>query len=173
MPTAARQTKSKRLRRPTMTSDFEIRRANSEDVDSIYNLTSSMAAQGLMLPRSKYKIVTSLTSFFVVVEKMSGKVIATGSLAPLWTDLCEVCALAVHPVWQGKGIGAALVKHLIEEARRLKIPQVITLTYQVKFFGKLGFTVVDKNEFPRKLWRECLECPKLEACDETAMVIAT
>lgn len=154
-----------------MTNDFEIRRANTEDVDSIYNLTSSMAAQGLMLARSKYKIVTSLSSFFVVVDNTASKVVATGSLAPLWTDLCEICALAVHPVWQGKGLGKALVEELIEEARRLKIHQVITLTYQVEFFKRLGFEVRNKNEFPRKLWRECLECPKLEACDETAMLI--
>jgi amino-acid N-acetyltransferase len=156
-----------------MTSNFNIRRANAQDVDSIYNLTSSMAAQGLMLTRSKYKIVTSLTTFFVVEDSDSGKILATGSLSPLWTDLCEVCALAVHPVWQGKGLGAKLVKRLIEEAKTLKLPQVITLTYQVEFFSKLGFEVVDKNEYPRKLWRECLECPKLECCDETAMVIST
>ena len=155
-----------------MTNNFEIRRATASDVDSIYNLTSSMSAQGLMLSRSKYKIVTSLTSFFVVEETESGKIVATGSLAPLWTDLCEVCALAVHPVWQGKGLGAKLVYSLIDEARRLKINQVITLTYQVEFFKKLGFEIRDKNEFPRKLWRECLECPKLEACDETAMVLS-
>lgn len=155
-----------------MTSKYTIRRANADDVDEIYNLTSSNAAQGLMLPRSKYKIVTTLTSFFVAEEIESGKVLATGSLAPLWTDLCEVCALAVHPVWQGKGLGADLVRNLIDEARRLKIPKVITLTYQVQFFEKLGFTIVDKNEFPRKLWRECLECPKLETCDETALVIS-
>ncbi len=155
-----------------MTDKYEIRRANASDVDSIYNLTSSMAAQGLMLPRSKYKIITSLSTFFVAIENESGKIVATGSLAPLWTDLCEVCALAVHPVWQGKGLGKELVNHLIAEAQRLKMPQVITLTYQVEFFSKLGFEVRDKNDFPRKLWRECLECPKLENCDETAMVIS-
>jgi amino-acid N-acetyltransferase len=155
-----------------MESEYTIKRATADDVDSIYNLTASMAGQGLMLPRSKYKIVTSLTSFFVAVDNESGKVLATGSLAPLWTDLCEVCALAVHPVWQGKGLGTTLVRRLIEEARYLKMPKVITLTYQVDFFKKLGFKVVDKNEFPRKLWRECLECPKLESCDETAMVIS-
>lgn len=153
-----------------MINNYEIRRANTEDVDSIYNLTASMASQGLMLPRSKYKIVTSLASFFVAVEKESGKVIACGSLAPLWTDLCEICALAVHPVWQGRGIGKLLVEDLLKEARRIKVNQIITLTYQVKFFKKQGFEVRDKDDFPRKLWRECLECPKLEHCDETAMI---
>ncbi len=150
-----------------------MRRATADDVDSIYNLTSGMAAQGLMLMRSKYKIVTTLTTYFVAEDSESKKIVACGSLAPLWTDLCEVCALAVHPVWQGKGLGKKLVLELIEEAKWIRIPRVITLTYQVKFFQKLGFTIVDKNEFPRKLWRECLECPKLEACDETALVIDT
>ena len=40
-----------------------------------------------------------------------------------------------------------------------------------KFFEKMGFTFSDKNAFPRKLWRECLECPKLEHCDELAYVL--
>ena len=42
------------------------------------------------------------------------------------------------------------------------------LTYQDRFFEKLGFQLVDKDLFPRKLMWECLECPKLEHCDERA-----
>ena len=147
---------------------FSVRRATAEDVDEIFRLTNLMAKRGLMLPRSKYKIVTRLTGFFVVVDEEDG-IAACGALVPLWTDMGEIMSLAVKDEYQGRGVGKKLVDALLDEGRRLKMPEIITLTYQVDFFTKMGFTVVDKDRFPRKLWRECLDCPKLEECDETAM----
>lgn len=145
-----------------------IRKATAEDVQAVFELTNAMAKKGLMLPRSKYRIVTMLANFSVA-ESDTGEIAASGALVPLWTDMCEIMSLSVREEYQGRGFGRFLVEALIEEGRRLKMPEVITLTYQVDFFRKLGFTVADKDRFPRKMWRECLECPKLEECDETAM----
>ena len=149
---------------------YTIRRATVDDVDAIFRLNAQMAERKMMLSRSKYKIVTLLPTFFVG-EDQAGKIIACGSCSVLWTDMAEICALAVTDEWQGKGVGVALVQGLIAEAKRMRIPRLITLTYQVEFFRKSGFQVENKDAFPRKLWRECLECPKLEACDETAMYL--
>lgn len=150
-----------------------VRRAVADDVSAILTLTNRMAKKGLMLPRSKYKIVTSLSSFFVAVmtDPETGKeeIAASGAFVPLWTDMGEIMSLAVDEKYQGKGIGKQLVMALVREGKRMGMPEIITLTYQVEFFKNLGFTVADKDRFPRKLWRECLECPKLEECDETAM----
>jgi amino-acid N-acetyltransferase len=79
--------------------------------------------------------------------------------------------LAVAADYLKQGIGRELVKACIDEAKKYRLPKIITLTYQDKFFEKMGFTFSDKNAFPRKLWRECLECPKLEHCDELAYVL--
>jgi amino-acid N-acetyltransferase len=147
---------------------FTVRRATAEDVDEIFRLTNLMAKRGLMLPRSKYKIVTRLTGFFVGIDEEDG-IAACGALVPLWTDMGEIMSLAVKDEYQGRGVGKMLVDALLDEGRRLKMPEIITLTYQVDFFAKMGFTAVDKDRFPRKMWRECLDCPKLEECDETAM----
>lgn len=151
-------------------SNYTIRRATAKDVDAIFHLTNLMAERKMMLTRSKYKVVTILPSFLVAADE-NNRVIACGSCSVLWTDMAEVCALAVADDWQRKGVGRALVNGLILEARRMLIPKIITLTYQVEFFKKMGFTIEDKDAFPRKLWRECLECPKLENCDETAMYL--
>lgn len=148
-----------------------IRRPTVNDVDSIFKLTNLMAREGLMLSRSKYKIINMLNSFMVAEENETSEVVGCGAFSLLWTDMGEIMALAVDKNFQHQGIGSHLVGALLEEGKRLNVPEVITLTYQVDFFKKLGFTMADKDKFPRKMWRECLECPKLEQCDETALHI--
>ena len=146
------------------------RSATAGDVEGIFKLVNSLAESGKMLRRSKYRIVTMLASF-IVAESGSGQLVGCGALFPLWTDSAEIVSLAVEPRLQGKGVGKALVGELLQQARRLGFPEVITLTYAVDFFSRLGFSVQPKDRFPRKLWRECLECPRLENCDEIAMSI--
>jgi amino-acid N-acetyltransferase len=151
-----------------MAENIIYRSATVPDVDRIFKLISSMAQSGFMLRRSKYKIITMLTNF-VVAESATGELAACGALLPLWTDSAEIVSLAVDGRFQGLGIGKALVRELLSRARFLGFQEVITLTYAVEFFTKLGFAIQPKDTFPRKLWRECLECPQLEECDETAL----
>ena len=146
------------------------RPATVDDVDGIFRLVNSLAESGQMLRRSKYRIVTMLANF-IVAESQSGQLAGCGALFPLWTDSAEIVALAVDPRFRGSGVGKQLVAELLELARRQGFPEVITLTYAVDFFSQLGFSVQPKDRFPRKLWRECLECPRLEDCDEVAMSI--
>jgi amino-acid N-acetyltransferase len=151
-----------------MVKKVTYRSATVSDVDKIFKLIGAMAQSGLMLRRSKYKIITMLTNF-VVAETTNGELAACGALLPLWTDSAEIVSLAVDPRFQRAGIGKRLALELLDRARHLGFQEVITLTYAVDFFAKLGFSVQPKDRFPRKLWRECLECPQLEDCDETAM----
>jgi len=148
---------------------INIRRATVNDVDSIFTLANRSASKGLMLTRSKYKIVSMLQCFMIAEDKETKAIIGCGALNLLWTDLGEIMTLAVEENSRRHGIGTRIVNALIDEAKQLKLPGILALTYQVDFFKKLGFEISDKNEFPRKLWRECLECPKLEQCDENVM----
>jgi amino-acid N-acetyltransferase len=152
-----------------METKIKIRPALVKDVDSIFRLIAQMADKGLMLRRSKYKIVTMLTNFLVVED--GGAVIGCAALSPLWTDSAEIISLVIDPAYHGRGLGRRLVESLLERGRELGFPEIISLTYQIEFFAKMGFHKESKDKFPRKLWRECLECPKLENCDETAMSI--
>jgi len=58
----------------------------------------------------------------------------------------------------------------VEEARRLHIRNIMSLTYEQRFFEKLGFVVVNKDTLPLKVWSDCVKCPKRDGCDEIAMV---
>ncbi|MCP5515213.1 MAG: N-acetyltransferase [Spirochaetales bacterium] len=151
-----------------MNDNFTVRPATVKDINRIFELTNQMAEKGLMLTRSKYKIITILQNFLIAADE-NDYAIGCGAFSLLWSDLGEIMALAVDPQWQKKGVGRELVSALISKGRFVKVPEIIVLTYQVEFFRKLGFTLTDKDKFPRKVWRECLECPKLEKCDETAM----
>jgi amino-acid N-acetyltransferase len=37
----------------------------------------------------------------------------------------------------------------------------------------MGFVVVQKEALPDKMHKDCLKCPRLHACDETAMYLGT
>jgi amino-acid N-acetyltransferase len=146
-----------------------IRQAKATDVDTIYTLIKENSDNGLLLPSSRYKIFSRLQGF-VVVEDEDQKIIGCGALVILWGDLAEIQSLVIAPHKQGMGYGKTIVEFLIKRTASLNIPKVLTLTYQIDFFAKLGFTIIDKDSIPRKIWGECLECPKLECCDETAMI---
>jgi amino-acid N-acetyltransferase len=154
----------------TTAQQVTYRSATVRDVEGIFRLVNSMAESGQMLRRSKYRIVTMLANF-IVAESRSGELAGCGALFPLWTDSAEIVALAVDPRFRGTGVGKQLVAKLLQRALSQGFPEVITLTYAVDFFSQLGFSVQPKDRFPRKLWRECLECPRLENCDEIAMSI--
>jgi amino-acid N-acetyltransferase len=154
----------------SMAESLTYRPAQVRDVEAIFRLVNRMAQSGRMLRRSKYKIVTMLANF-IVAETQGGELAGCGALIPLWTDSAEIVALAVDESFQRTGIGKNLVSALLDLARRQGFPEVITLTYELEFFAGLGFRKDAKEKFPRKLWRECLECPRLEDCDETAMSI--
>ena len=51
------------------------------------------------------------------------------------------------------------------------IRKLMSLTYEKRFFEKLGFEVVQKESLPLKVWSDCVKCPKNDNCDEIAMVL--
>jgi amino-acid N-acetyltransferase len=54
----------------------------------------------------------------------------------------------------------------------LEIPQVFALTRKPGFFLNLGFHRVEREQLPRKIWKDCIHCTKFTGCDEVAMVRA-
>jgi len=148
---------------------LNIRKASVDDVDVILKLVNYYAEKELLLRKSAFKVYTKLQNFYIAETEK--KVVGCVSLVVLWEDLAEICSLAVDEHYLRRGIGKKLVNKCIEQAKLLKVTKIIALTYKDKFFEKIGFHFVDKNIFPRKLMWECLECPKLDECDELAYLM--
>jgi len=147
----------------------QFRKAKISDVEAIHSLINKYAGQGLMLARPRTMLYECIRDFTVAEDQ--GQLVAAGALHILWDDLAEVRALAVAPEYVGQGVGRCLVERFVEEARDLGIPKVFTLTYQPGFFAKCGFAMVNKEELPHKVWKECINCPKFPNCDENALVL--
>lgn len=146
-----------------------LRKAKLSDVENIMNLINGFADQGLMLPRSRNTLYEHLREFLIIEEDQ--KIIGVGSLHIIWDDLAEIRALAVSKEHQGRGLGKTLVQHLLKEAEEIECPQVFTLTYQTEFFARCGFTLINKEDMPHKVWKECIHCVKFPNCDENAMIL--
>jgi amino-acid N-acetyltransferase len=146
-----------------------IRRAHLSDVTSVAGLMSAHVADGTLLPRPVSELYQCVREFVVAEEK--GSVVGCASLRLLWEDMGEVRSLVVKPDHAGRGIGLRLVAAVLDSARALGVPRVIALTREVPFFEKAGFTVVSREKLPRKVWTDCVRCPKRHACDEVAVVV--
>jgi N-acetylglutamate synthase-like GNAT family acetyltransferase len=97
--------------------------------------------------------------------------VGCGSLKIYSRGLAEVAGLAVHPRWQGAGVGRALVETLAAEARAQGLHEVLALTRKPAFFLKLGFEPAEREQFPLKVWADCARCPRQNCCDEVAVVM--
>ncbi|WP_025694231.1 N-acetyltransferase [Paenibacillus durus] len=153
---------------PEPTSAAICRSATLEDVEPLYLMIEEYAQRGIMLPRSRKVLERQIDQF--VVAEIDGRVVGCGSLCRLGNDLVEVRSLGLRDECKGQGIGSMIVEELTKEARRQKIPKIMALTYAVNFFLKNGFHVVNKEIFPEKVWTDCVNCSKQDACDEIAVL---
>ena len=146
-----------------------IRPARVEDVDAMRELIDRYAAEDRMLSRSREFLLEHIRDF--VVAEHEEAFAGCCALAVLTPDLAEIRSLAVRPDGGGRGIGTALVKACVEEARQLGLRRVFALTLVPQFFERCGFTLTSLGRLPEKSASECPVCPKRSACDEHAMLL--
>ncbi len=149
---------------------MKVRQAGISDASSICSLINHYAEQGKMLHRSLESIYDDVREF-QVAEGKDAKVVACVAVDVFWSDLAEIKSLAVAPDRCGTGIGRALVKAAAADAHELGIKKLFVLTCEQAFFEKLGFKTIKRQTLPEKVWRECVACPKADACDEIAMTL--
>ena len=144
-----------------------VEKAAVADATQIHKLINAFAERGEMLARPLSEIYENIRDFFVVRE--GERVLACAALHVAWADLAEVKSLAVAEEHRREGLGRRLVQACLKEAQTLGIPSVFCLTYVSDFFGRCGFSEVDKDTLPHKIWGECYRCPRYPDCDEAAM----
>jgi len=147
-----------------------IRKAVLDDVKSIHALLQFYNIKGELLARPLSKLYDHLRDFWVFEDPQTHKVVGCCALQFCWENLAEIRSLAVDPEFTGRGIGKILTERTIQEAVYFKVTDLFTLTYRPTFFEPFGFSVIDKNLLPIKVWSDCIGCVSFPNCNEIAML---
>ncbi len=145
-----------------------VRKADMRDIAPLLELINGYAAKGIMLPRTEFELSENMRDFSVVYA--GGRLAGCGALHFYSPLVAEIRSLAVAEEAKVRGIGRLLVEHLVDEAKAFNLAAVFAFTYVPGFFKKVYFQEVERGELPLKAWRDCMRCPKFQACDEIAVV---
>ena len=145
-----------------------VRKAMMRDIRPILDLINGYAAKGIMLPRTEFEMSEAIRDFTVVLA--GRELLGCGALHFYSPTVAEIRSLAVHEHAKKLGVGRRLVQALVEEAEQYELDAVFAFTYVVEFFNKVGFDQVERGALPLKAWKDCVRCPKFQACDEIAVL---
>jgi amino-acid N-acetyltransferase len=143
------------------------------DVAAIHAIIQPYAAEGTLLPRPIAELSENVRDFVVAeaVTEAGHRIVGCGALHLYGAHLAEIRSIAVSPLAKGRGVGRLLVDALMAESRRHQVECVCLFTRIPDFFAHMGFAVASRAELPDKIYKDCISCPRLQDCDEVAMVI--
>ena len=131
-----------------------VRRARASDVRAVRRLTEPLAARGVLV--SKHPVASYESVPEMRVAELDGEVVGCGALHVMWEDLAEVRTLAVDDGARGLGVGSAIVRALLDDARTAGIARVFCLTFEVPFFARLGFEEIEGTPVEPDVYAELL-----------------
>ena len=146
---------------------MEIRAARMGDIAAMADLINYHAERGRMLHRSQSYLYERVWNFSVC--QMDGCVVGCCALEPVWGDLGELKSLAVREDLRGQGIGRKLIEQSLCAGRNIDIKRLFCLTREPEFFENMGFTRLERDQLPHKVWSDCVNCPVKDNCDEIAL----
>jgi amino-acid N-acetyltransferase len=144
------------------------RNATLPDVRQIHGIIQPYSADGTLLPRAVPELCENIRDFMVAEE--NGAIIGCGALHLYGMHLAEIRSIAVNAAAKKRGAGKLLVEALLGEAQRHNVTCVCLFTRIPDFFSQMGFRTATREELPDKIYKDCVHCPNLYACDEIAMV---
>jgi amino-acid N-acetyltransferase len=145
-----------------------VRKARMHDIRPILDLINGYAAKGIMLSRTEFEMSEAIRDFTVVMQ--GEQLLGCGALHFYSPTFGEIRSLAVDERAKTKGVGRRLVEALVEEAEAYELDAVFAFTYVAGFFNRVSFQEVERGMLPMKAWKDCLRCPKFQACDEVAVL---
>jgi amino-acid N-acetyltransferase len=134
-------------------------RLRIDDFREAEQLIARGQREGLLKPRGLDEVGEILLEGFgawVGTRHLAG--IAALSTTPYVADRAgEVVALYTITRFQGEGLGLRLVRHLVEEARLMRLSSVFAVTTSdraAEFFSRSGFEETTPDEVPAAKWED-------------------
>ena len=151
---------------------MQVRKARLQDATNIYELVNSLSGDGTLLRRPFAEICENVRDF-TVAESEGGIFLGCGALHLYGMHLAEIRSITVTNEAKGSGAGRVLIDALLQEAEKQSVTCVCLFTRIPQFFARMGFDEVKKEALPDKVLKDCVRCPRQNACDEIAMYRGT
>lgn len=119
-----------------------IRQALPNDAEAIHALMRPFVMQRLLLSRTQAEIIELTRHGFVAISRNSRnleEVVGFSAIEIYSTKLAELQCLAVHPHFQGSGVGRSLVRHCVQRARDLNVMEILAISSSEVFLKNCGF----------------------------------
>lgn len=116
---------------------FSIRPAQHADVDALGLFIRPFVEQGRLLPRTHDELKELTENGFLAI--IDSRIVGFAALEIYSPKLAELRSLAVSSMYQGQGIGKALVQACLDRAKDQHVFEVMTITSSEEFFQKCGF----------------------------------
>ena len=130
------------------------RPARTSDVNAIRAVVAPLAQARVLIAKEAVAYYEALQEF--TVAEMDGEVVGCGALHVMWDDLAEIRTLAVRAGFTGRGVGQAVLEALVERARDIDVDRLFCLTFEVDFFSRNGFEVIDGTPVEPEVFVELL-----------------
>lgn len=134
--------------------NLTIRPALPSDVRTVRALVEPYAQRRILLAKELVGYFEAVQEF--LVAEVDGEVVGCGALHVMWDDLAEVRTLAVAPGHLGTGVGHRLLTALVDRARAFGLRRVFCLTFEVDFFARQGFEVIEGTPVTSDVYAELL-----------------
>ena len=141
------------------------------DIPEMQRIVAKEVEEGIILARSDDEVATNIRSYIVAKDVVNEEIIGYVALHIHSMRLGEIRSLIVKEGHRHRRIGSHLVEQAIEEGKRLKLQEVLALTYMGAFFERLGFNEIPKETIPEhKIWADCIKCKYFPVCNEISLI---
>ena len=154
--------------------EIRLRNATLRDAEKIHALIHLHRDE--LVPRPMGNIVENIDRF--LVAECDGE-LAGCACFQVWPEIgdplkatVEIQSVSVRAPYRRRGIGARLVKGVIERVRPFSPAEITVLTLTPAFFSTLGFSEIPKTHIMHKLYAGCINCNRHAdpfTCPEKAM----
>jgi amino-acid N-acetyltransferase len=128
-----------------------VRRARTHDVRGIKALVDHYAGR-VLLAKELVTLYEAVQEFWVA--DLAGALVGCGAVHVLWEDLGEIRTVAVAHQVVGRGVGHAVVDHLVDVGRELGLARLFVLTFETEFFARHGFVKIDGTPVSQQVYDE-------------------
>jgi len=151
-----------------------IRQAVISDIGKIHGLIEFYAKEELLLPKSRAELAVMLPNF--IAAEYDGQFAGSVAFKIGEDEKAEIVSWVVNKNYFNHGIGSMLISAVMERIEDLGIKTIYTLTLRPNTFEKHGFKKVGMEMLPKKVWTDCIRCPRNIAepgsvnCPEKALI---